>query len=182
MLRGVGDIVQLLTGLLPPWAVALVVGAVLVAALPAWIRSGKSKRIRGDVRRMVRAEAGRRDRLEGDVLDRAGRDKHLLELTVKEARRREMRSLAERAMERLRGLPGADPFVARLQADPPPKQPEKRWGHPIEAAAAIHTLIENGATAAAAERLAEVRARFPDDDELRALASRLERVDVVEGG
>lgn len=173
MLRGVGDVVQLLANFLPGWAVAVIVGVVMVIALPAWIRSGKSKKIRGDIRRMVRAEGERLTELHQAILGRAGDDMHLLEFIVKEARRREQHRLVADAMERLQGLPGSLEFIRRLDAEPPPTPNDRRWGHPIEAAAAIQTLIDNGAHAAAEARLDEVLRRFPDDEELAALQGRL---------
>ncbi len=182
MLRGVGDIVQLMANLLPPWAVGLIVGTIVLMALPAWVRSGKGKRIRGDIRRMVRADLGRREELHRDILARAGRDKHLLELIVKEARRREHFALSGDALERLRSLPHSEDFVERCEAPPKPEKPEKRWGHPIEAAAAIQTLIDNGAYAAAETRLAEVRERFPADADLAELQQSLGQHRTAESG
>jgi hypothetical protein len=169
LFRGVTDILQLLSSALPPWAVTTILVVVVLLVLPAWIRSGRSKQIRGDIRRMFRASEPRRSQLGEAVLYRAGTDKHLLELTVKEARRREQYALAKTALERLTPLAGSTEYVERLEQPPTPPKPEKRWGHPIEAAAAIQALLDIGAVAAAEARLAEVRERFPEDDDLREL-------------
>ncbi len=146
----------------------------LLAMAPAWLRSGRSKQIRGDLRRMVRADAPRCEELADRVLSRARSDRHLLELVVREGRRREQWALAAEALSRLRVAPRAVQAIERLEAELQAKE-DKVWGHPIEAAAIIERLLDARMWDGASEKLAEALVRFPGDADLAALTARLER-------
>ena len=171
MLRGISDIATTLNMLLPPWAVATLIGVVLLVALPAWINSVRTKQIHGRTRRMVRADPEERSRLLEEILDIAGDRPSRLLAVVHNADKYGLRDVRNRALDLLEATGKAEEDVARLRMKAAPQR--KPVGHVIEVALSIERMIEQGMLPAARVRLDEALQRYPEDPELRALQERL---------
>jgi hypothetical protein len=152
-----------------PLPVLAVIGAAAVVFVgPAWWNSLRLREIRGLVRRIGRQESvplltERAFRVAGNRSDRLA---HL----ASEAHRRALPALRDQAFLELESV---DPQAAAAQRAAIAAPPRTGDRHPVAAAAAIETLIASEAWEAAATRLAEARARFPDDPDLAALQERV---------
>lgn len=171
MVRGIGDVLQTLGTFLPPWALALIVGGIAIVALPAWVTSIRIKQIRGDVRRLVRADDTGRSPLIERILSRAAHHPFRLEMTVREAIKYAQTDLRDRALQDLAETGRAPDVVRALREEirPPPKVD----GHPMQAVHAIERLLGEGMDQAARERLDRALARFPGHTELERLRERV---------
>jgi hypothetical protein len=168
--RGIGDMVQTLTQLLPPWALALVVVAVGMVAVPAWLGSLRSKRLKAVVRQMVRAEGPARVKLIDEAFVIASRPQDLVTL-AEAARKMAQHDVHKRALSTLEANGALPAEVRRLR-----KETARQKGtpvHPVETAVIVERLIKEGAVAAATARLDEALRRFPDDQDLLALSAQL---------
>ena len=170
--RGVGDIFQLLVWLFPPWAIALIAALTLLAALPGLRYGQRTRRIKSSIRQMVRADPARRSEMFERTLATAAEDGHLLALVAREARKRSLPDLYQRALEQL----DAHPTLAH-QADVvrgETRRPKTHKRHPLEAAIAVENLIEEGLTTRAREQLEDALQDHPRDAALLELAARLD--------
>jgi hypothetical protein len=164
--RGLGEIINALLGLLPPWAIALIAVGVVVVGAPGWMNSMRTRQIRSAIRRRVRAPLDEREPLAERAIERANGNAHLLALVCREARKRSMPDLYQRALDALKA---ADPKVARqVEGDVAAKTSEPM--HVLEAVVRIRALLDGGAVEAAAVRLNEALEQHPDDEELLALS------------
>lgn len=170
MVRGFGEVLESLGQLLPPWVVATVAFVLLVAVLPAWVDNVRSKQVRGAVRRMVRAsDQGRLDLAER-AMRLAGRRPTRLTALVEHAHRYQQLDLRRRGLAMLQRVDpaGAEHLLATIERDRP-----KQVFHPLEVVVRVERLLDEGMIDAAAARLDEALARYPDDPDLLALRSRL---------
>lgn len=171
-MRGIPDIIHTLTQALPLWAL---IGLGLIVAgllLPGWMYSVRQKQIKNRLRWLAGRRPDRdREAVLAELFSLAGEDPRLLTAVAEEALRVNQREVLKTAMQRLEatGKGGAD--LARLRREIQPERPT--YKHPVEAAAAVTRLLDEGLTVQARARLTEAVARFPDDPELARLAGRL---------
>lgn len=170
MVRGLGDLVQSLELLLPPWAVGLLVAVVAVALLPAWIDNMRVKQIRGTVRRMVRASEPQRLELAERAIRLAGRRRVRLDALVHVAHRYQQVELRRRGLQALEAL---DPASAKQHREAIEREKPKEVLHPLEVVVRVERLLSEGLTDAAQARLDEALERHPDDPDLLALRARV---------
>lgn len=165
-MTGVIRLMQTLGGVLPPRVAAGIALALLVLAFPGWLRSVQARQIRSQVRRVSIASSEERPVREAEVMSMAS-DGNRLVVLAEAALQFNQRALAERALEALQKL-GSHPIDEvrlRRALAPPRAAPD----YAIEAVVAIRRLQAEGLTDLAKERLAEARARFPNDPDLAAM-------------
>ena len=171
MVRGVGDIVSLLTQLLPPWLMAVLGVVALILAAPQWFHSMRIKQIGGAVRRMIRADSPTRDQLADRAMDLAGHHPKRLLAAAEQAIRYNQTSLRKRALDRLEQTGQLKIDLHRLRQLTKPEV--KPVGHPLEVAVGIRGLLEQGMLDTARRRLDEALAKYPKDPDLIALKAKL---------
>lgn len=165
--RGFGDILDALTYLLPPWALAVLGIVVAAIVIPRQIRAMRKRRLEGAIRRMIRADPALRAALTEDVWRIAGQDGWLLADAVRTFRKRFLSTLADEALDRLRQVPGFHEEVRRLEEAASRETAPAM--HPVEAAVRVRNLLDTGALEAARLRLEEALVQHPQDAELLAL-------------
>ena len=170
MVRGVGDIVSLLTQLLPPWMMAVVGVVVLILAAPQWFHSMRIKQIGGAIRRMVRADASQRAQLSDRAMDLAGHHPKRLLAVAEQAIRYNQTSLRKRALDRLEQTGKLKTDLHRLRHLTKPET--KPVGHPLEVVVGIEGLLEQGMLDTARSRLDEALKKYPRDPDLIALKAK----------
>ncbi len=164
---GLDDLIKGLLVVMPPWAVALLVGLIALAALPGLRFSLRTKRVRALVRQLVRAEPLRRRQLEEALFATAGTHPDLLATAARDARRRNLLAVHAEAMRRLAQTPRGHRLAAAVRAeftadDAPPADPLLRL-------ASVRAALDAGTPEVARARLVEARAAFPNDPRLAAL-------------
>ena len=166
MTRIFSDVGQLLTALIPPWALPFVLVAIGVALVPPWIESVRSKQIKGALRRMVRAEPEEQKRLADWALDLAGQKRTRLIGFVQEAIRYGHRDLVEEGLLRLEAHPRAHEDALKLRERV--QGPRPRFRDPVEASVRIEGLLDQGLLVGAEEQLSLALGQFPDHPDLMA--------------
>ncbi|MEZ4320394.1 MAG: hypothetical protein R3F61_23135 [Myxococcota bacterium] len=169
---GIGQLLQTLGQLVPPWVLALLLVALGVAMAPGWLVGLRVKRVKAVLRKTVRADEAERRALQQQALDHAHGNGEVLIALVKEADKLNQPALRDRALKELEALGTHRDEVRKLKK---PEDPARNhlFAHPVEAFVSIERLLESGATEAARERLREARRRFPDDPGLHELHRRL---------
>jgi len=165
-MSGISSLFKSLTTLLPPQVYVPLLILAGLAAVPAWLHWVRTKQIAGRLRRMLRAkDAEERHAHRDAAFELAGNRPRALVYLAHEAERLGQKAVFKQALEALEATGRAPLDVAQLRAmggDAPPK----RGMHPIEEAVIIERMWSQGLHAAARERLAEVRAAFPEDPDL----------------
>lgn len=169
-MRGLGDIMNVLMGLLPSWATDIATAILAVSVGLMALYWSQMRRIRGTVRRMVKASPEERDRLSAQALKLAGTRPGLLLLLEQEAHRRHQHALAEAALIALKATGKRQADVARMQRNRKPKRAPV--GHPTEVAVQVVSLLEQGMLEAASHRLSDGLERWPEHPELLELRER----------
>lgn len=172
MTRVLSDIAGLLANVVPPWAFPPAVALLLVVAAPIWLRMVRGRQVGGLVRRMVRADPTERERLGDEVLGLAGTRDGLLLIAAEQAHRYDQRVFRDRVLAVLEARGAVPQDVARLRGKLAVAAPPV--GHPLEIAANVERLLEQGLRDRARERLRAGRSRYPDDPDLSALEQRLD--------
>ena len=170
-LRGLAQIFNTLGLLIPtPVLVAIAVGLVLFG-VPVWLDNARTREVRGLVRQISRtAQGDESDRLVERAFTVADQRRSRLVELGREAHRRQLTRLRDRAWEQLDRI---DPSAGRRErALVVP--PATRDRFPLEAQIAVAGMLESGAHGAARTRLTQALDRFPEDSELLALRDRLE--------
>ncbi len=170
MARGVGDIVSLLTQLLPPWAMVTVAVLVLLLAAPQWFHSMRIKQIGGAIRRMVRADDARRQELSDRAMTLAGHHAKRLLAVAEQAVRYNQHALRNRALDRLDETGALPDDVHRLRHLT--SRETGHIGHPLEVVVGIEGLLDQGMNDTARRRLDEALTKYPQDPDLNALKSK----------
>lgn len=171
MARGFGEVMQALSALLPPEALAAVGAVVLLVMAPFWLDSMRGKQIRGAVRRMVRADPETRAALVDRVMSLAGTRPHRLVTLAQHAIKYDQRDVRDAAIAALEATGRAPQDVKRLRAEI--EKPPITHRDPLEAIVKIEGLLDQGLVVAAAEHLDAAERRFPGDPELAALRRRV---------
>jgi hypothetical protein len=175
----IGQLIGDLAQFVPGWVLVLLLVAVGVLMAPGWLVGLRVKRQKALLRRVTRASGGDRDRLIMEAWEVAeGRPEVLIAL-AKEADKMNLPALRDRAIAAVEALGSHHDVVKKLRAPTNKMDEKRRFGHPVEAAVSIERLLEVGATEAARERLAEARARFPDDEVLRELQGQLPELETA---
>jgi len=172
MFRGLTDFFQILGGLLPPWALALIGVVIALVMGPAWFDGVRSKQVRGRIRKMLRAPTAERPPLAAQALELAGARPRRLVTLVREAHKYDLRDLRDEALRRLvaTGKAPEDVRVLRQLVKPPPTPVRD----PLQAVVRVERLLELGLAVGAREALDEALAQHPDDPELRELSHRVD--------
>jgi hypothetical protein len=168
---GVGEFVRAIVavseGVVPPWAWAAGLAVVLLVAAPSIRRNLHTDTARRLFRTATRLPAGERAAQEDAALARVHHNRDglvvIAELALNEGRPR----IVPAALARLRELGGREPDVRRLERALLGPQPAT----PLEAALLVERLRGHALHGEAARRLAAALDRWPDDDDLRALAA-----------
>lgn len=169
MARVLADLYQFLT-LFLPWKAVVAGGVVLgLLAAPRWFESVREKQLRGQVRRMVRAEQPDRDRLLQDTFALAGDDPERLRRLFEAATQYDQRDVARHALDRLQAV--APRAAAELRARVEPVRPKARL--PLEIVVRAESLHASGMTDRAREVVEEGLKDHPADPDLLALRDRL---------
>jgi hypothetical protein len=169
----IGQLIGDLAQFVPGWLLALIVIVVLGLMTPGWLVGLKVKRQKALLRRVTRASGEERERLIAEAWEVSNGRPEVLIALAKEADKMNLPALRDRAIRALKALGTHTDAVKKLEAPKNPMEAKRRFGHPVEACVSIERLLENGATEAARERLAEALARFPDDEDLRELEIQL---------
>jgi hypothetical protein len=171
-MRILPELLQTLANLLPPWLFFPALAVLAIVAVPAWVSWLRSKQIRGHLRRMLRAPDSRTRQAheESAFFLAQGRPRRLVAL-ADEAMRLNLKPLWRRALAELEATGKLPADVRRLRAQVAVER--KRGGHPLEEAVIIERMWDQGLHEAALERLAETRARFPEDPDLATLEADL---------
>lgn len=170
-MRGLEDIVNVLIEFVPPWLLYPLGAVIVLIAIPAWLKNGKSKRVKGLIRRMVRATPQQRLEFEEQAFSLAGEDKDLLYIVATEAQKRTFPKTYARAMEKLKQADGGAVLATLLASKT--AAPPKQVAHPAESAYIISNMMEEGLTDAAKRRLETALREHPDAEELLVLKARL---------
>ncbi|MBX2797075.1 MAG: hypothetical protein KTR31_05390 [Myxococcales bacterium] len=171
MFRIFSDLGQVVTTLVPPWALPFVAGGFLLLLLLPWLESVRGKQIKGAIRRMVRAPESEHSALARRALDLAGTRRGRLIGLVQEAIRYGQHSLVKEGLARLEADPVGRSHAAKLRERI--EKPAIRFRDPIEASVRIEGLLGEGLVVAAREQLDVALAHFPTDPELEALSRRV---------
>ena len=176
MFRGITDILQVLGQLVPTPVLIAIVAIGLVLATPAWLRSVRTRQMKGKLRTAARAHSAE----ERNAAIEAA-------FKLSGARPRALVDLAERAMQN-----GQIDVWRRALAEPEAtgklelelirlrrkvSGPDTRPRDPLQAAVRIERLIEAGLVVGARETLEALAASHPDGPELRELEQRVERAE-----
>lgn len=170
----IGELIQTISTFVPWWILAIAGLLVAGLAAPGYLVGLKVKKVKALMRKTVRAEGEQRTQLQRQAWEVAKGNGDVLVALVKEADKLNQPRLRDRAMAALRKL-GTHPDEVHKLSRPSNPHEDKRHGHPLEAAAAIRTLMNVEAWEAAQERLDEARARFPGDEGLQSLGERLQQ-------
>lgn len=170
--RGIGQIMEALGQLLPPWVVIALLAVLVVALAPSWLETTRQRQVRARVRRAVRVRSRREQDLAAAVELAAGRPRRLVTL-AEEAIRFQLTEVRDRALAELEASGGHPKDLQRLRKqieaeDRPPT-------HPLEEVARVGQMLEAGAVERARARWEQATEVFPDDPDLRALGERLDR-------
>lgn len=169
MAKVIGDLYAFLT-LFLPWKLVVGVGVALAfVAVPYWFETVREKQLRGQVRRMVRAEQHERVRLVEETFGLAGDRASRLARLVEAGRHYDQRDVVERALGELHKVDA--PLAVRLQSQLAPPRPKARDG--LEVAVRVEALLASGMGDRAREVLEEGLRDHPADPELTALRDRL---------
>jgi hypothetical protein len=170
---GIGQVVHALAKLLPPWALAIVIGAAALFFLRGFGFRTRSKQVREAVRRLVRATPETRDAILARAFERAGDHPDLLALLASEAARRGMPRLHADALAKLEAVPGGAPLAAKLRREAT-REAQVAALHPVEVAVRVRALLDQGLVDAARARLDEATAAHADHPSLVALRAEIE--------
>jgi hypothetical protein len=169
---GIGQLIADLSALVPPWVLWTLALVLLVVAVPGYQYSIRERQVRERVRRMVRAEPARRAQLVEDALTLAGRNPHLLALVVREARKRTLPLVQDRALAVLdAGDAAMQQEAKRLRSEVAVVDP--MLGRPHAMAAAALAMLEAGNPEGARSRVEAALSQHPNDPVLRAAATRI---------
>ena len=163
---GITRIFQTLGELLSPEAYVGVVLFLVVVGFPGWLYSIKSRKVRGDYRRWMRASAEKKPEALDILFARAGDDVRLLRIITDESIRLKQFNTLARAtakLETLNAVSAVSHVREKTTAEPLVEQ------HPLQVAAAVEQLREEGMDLVAEERLERAIARYGELDELVAL-------------
>lgn len=166
-MRGLGDIMGVLMDVLPPWATDMATGVLAVLAGLLVLYWSQMRRIRGTVRRMVKASPAEQTQLAQLALSLAGKRPALLLLLEQEAHKRHQMELANAALSALKATGRRSRDVALIQRKRTPDRAPVT--HPTEVVLQVSTLLDQGMVDAAAHRLTDGLTRWPDHPELLEL-------------
>jgi hypothetical protein len=167
-MAGLGQLLRSLSEVVPLRALLVIVLAVALLALPAWLETVRERQLRGTVRRMVRADPEQRAALVDRALILAAHVPRRLSVLAGEAIRYDQRDVRDRALAALEEA-GGDTRALRARID----RPKARFRDPFEAVVRIEGLVAEGLLEAAREQLAEATTAFPDDPDLALLETKL---------
>lgn len=170
----IGQLIGDLAQFVPGWVLVLVVVLALVLMAPGWLVGLKVKRQKALLRRVTRANGDDRERLIAEAWEVSNGRPEVMIALAKEADKMNLPALRDRALAALEVLGTHRDVVKKLREPANPMEQKRRFGHPVEAAVSIERLLEVGATEAARDRLTEALARFPQDEALHILKTRLE--------
>ena len=166
------DLIGTLQQMLPVWVSVPLLALIAAFAIPGWWNWLRSKQIKGQVRRMMRAPSSEaRDEHAENAFALAAGSARRLSYLADELFRLNQRVLFDRALAELKATGKALEDVRRLSAKVAVEK--KRGRHPIEEAVIIERMWEEGMHEAARERLAEVMRRHPGDADLQELEQTL---------
>lgn len=176
MVAGLGQLVKALASIVPA-PVAIGIGVVLAVALaPRWLQSVRERQLRGLVRRMIRADPPERESLRAEAFALAGTDverlRVLLLAAVKYTQRPVIDGVIAAFDARGDAIGAREGAWARELVEPR----RAKYRDPVEAVLKIERLIASGLLAAAAEQVAIARDVFPEDEEIAALAAKIEQL------
>jgi hypothetical protein len=170
---GVGDLVRLLTWLMPPWALAALAVVGFLLALPGLRHGMRVRQLKGAVRRLEHLAPGERAQRERQALELAGADPHLLALLARHARKRTMPALYQEALRRLATDPANQRLAAQVRNEVAREQPGRI--DPALAAVKVEQLLDAGLREAAREHLSAALAQHPSHPALLAAQERLQQ-------
>lgn len=172
MFRGITDLIEVLAQLVPtPVLIGILVVAGL-AAIPAWVRSVRTRQIKGCLRRAARAHDDTERHAELDAaFARAGDRPRLLVGLIEQAIRNGQPEAWRRGLDALAATGRAELDLARLRRKVEP--PDDRVRDPLQAIVRVERHLRAGLVVAAEEALEEALADHPDDPDLRELAERV---------
>jgi hypothetical protein len=172
MLRGITDLLSVLGQIVPfPVLVGvLVVGALL--AIPPWLRSVRTRQIKGALRRAARAHGDDARQVHIDqAFERAGTRPRLLVDLVEQALRNGQRDVVRRGLDALEATGRLELEARRLRRKIEPPDPRPR--DPLQAIVRVERHLRAGLVVAAREALDPALREHPHDPDLQNLDRRL---------
>lgn len=164
-MRGIGDIVTVLQGLLPPWALGLLAVAIVLWLVPRLRGSMRVKRARALLRQAARAAPSDRAGVVDAAFAAAGSDVEALAVLAQDAHTRTMPAVHKRAIAALEVTPDGRRAAHRVLRALGREQERTAF----ELAATIRSLVAEGRIDEARTRLADAHARWPGSADLSAL-------------
>jgi hypothetical protein len=152
--------------------VALLVVVAVAVGGPAWFDNVRGKQIRGQIRKMLRAERPTEKASHADeAMALAGDRPRRLVILIREAHKYQLNELRDRALRVLKegGQAPADVEVLEKLVRPESKAAPTS----LEAVVRVEQLLDAGLVVGAEEQLSAALERFPRDRELLALRERL---------
>jgi len=156
-----------LMDILPPWATDMATATLAISAGLVALYWSQMRRIRGTVRRMVKASPTEQTRLAQLALGLAGKRPALLLLLEQEAHKRHQTELADAALAALKATGRRPRDVTKIERRRAPDRAPVT--HPTEVALQVSALLEQGMIEAANRRLADGLNRWPLHPELLEL-------------
>jgi hypothetical protein len=156
-----------LMDVLPPWATDMATGVIAILAGLLALYWSQMQRIRGTVRRMVKAAPAEQARLAQLALSLAGKRPALLLLLEQEAHKRHQTELANAALAVLKATGRRSRDVTAIQKRRTPERAPVT--HPTEVVLQVSALLDQGMVEAAADRLTDGLVRWPLHSELLEL-------------
>lgn len=176
MFRGITDILQVLGQLVPTPVLIAIVVVGMALATPAWLRSVRTRQMKGKLRTAARAhsEVEREAAVEAAFRLSGGRPRALVDLAERAMQNGQM-DVWKRALAELEATGKLELDLIRLRRKTAP--PDKRPRDPLQAAVRIDRLIEAGLIVGARETLDALVESHPDSPELYELEVRISRAE-----
>lgn len=170
-MRGLTSILDTVSQLLPPQAMAAVAAVLVILIAPLWFGSMRQKQIRGVIRRLVRADDSERATLHARIRHLAARSPTRWVTVVQQAIRYDQRALRDEGMQWLADDGRRPRELAAFNDTIQPSKPAFRDA--FEATVRVERLLRAELPAAAREEWERAVAAFPNDAELAHLGTRL---------
>jgi hypothetical protein len=168
MFRGVTDILEVLRDLVPTPVLIGILVVVMALATPAWLRSVRTRQMKGKLRTAARARSAeeRASAVEGAFSLAKGKPRALVDLAERAMHNGQV-DVWRRALAELEATGKLELDLVRLRRKV--AGPDKRVRDPLQAAVRIERLIEAGLVVGARETLDELAKSHPDSRELAQL-------------
>lgn len=171
LIKLIADLLRLVgVGSLPPWGGPAILLTLFAVAWPFLRMNASTDDARRILKHAARERGESRLRMEQEALEKVGDRPNGLVAIAHLALEQGRRELAEAAVAKLRATGKLVPELRKLERVLEPPLPVLA----SEACIVIERMLETGAVAHAAERVAQARKKWPFDEEVEALEARVQ--------